>query len=146
MGRNTHSNEGEYPFPTLNSSPKIRCIEMEMKLLVVDDDRRVRKMIASLAAEPMDEVIECSDGSEAYFAYAQNLPDWVLMDLMMPDLDGIAATRQIVSSYPHAKVIIVTSHESSAMRERARNAGACGYVLKENLSELREIITANQRV
>ena len=117
-----------------------------MKLLVVDDDMRVRKMIASLAAEPLDEVIECSGGSEAYSAYAANLPDWVLMDLMMPDVDGLKATSQIVSSFPEAKIIIVTSHESAAMRQRATIAGAYGYVLKENLSELREIITANQGV
>jgi len=114
---------------------------IEMKLLVVDDDIRVRKMIASIAAEPSDEIIECSGGAEAYFAYAENLPDWVLMDLMMPGIDGIAATRQIVSAFPGAKVIIVTSHESAAMREKATRAGAYSYVLKENLLELRGIIS-----
>jgi len=113
---------------------------MQMKLLIVDDDRRVRKMIARVAAEATDEVIECDNGQNAPAVYAEHLPDWVLMDLMMPGMDGIVATQQIVSSFPQAKIIIVTSHESEAMRERAGMAGACGYVLKENLSVLRGMI------
>jgi len=110
-----------------------------MKLLIVDDDSRVRRMIASMAAEPADEVVECSDGKQAFFAYGECRPDWVLMDLMMPGVDGITATSEIVSSFPNAKVIIVTSHESQAMRASAKDAGAFGYVLKENLSELKGI-------
>ena len=62
------------------------------------------------------------------------------MDLMMPGVDGLTATSQIVSSFPVAKIIIVTSHDSDALREKASNAGAIGYVLKENLSDLKALI------
>lgn len=111
----------------------------EMKFLVVEDDARVRRMIRSIVADATDTVYECSDGVEAKASYAAYLPDWVLMDLMMPQVDGISATRQIKSDYPAAKIIIVTSHESAVMREAAEQAGACAYVLKENLLDLREL-------
>lgn len=110
-----------------------------MKFLVVEDDPRVRRMIRSIVADATDTVYECSNGAEAKASYAAFLPDWVLMDLMMPQVDGIAATRQIKIDYPAAKIIIVTSHESRVMREAAEQAGACAYVLKENLLDLREL-------
>lgn len=111
-----------------------------MKLLVVEDDARVRKMIVAFVADLSDELFEYTDGSQALAGYTEHLPDWVLMDLMMPQTDGIAATRQIIAEFPKAKIIIVTSYESDAMRETAHAAGARGYVLKENLFELREIL------
>lgn len=62
------------------------------------------------------------------------------MDLTMPELDGIAATRQIRAAYPRARVVIVTAHDSVSLRERAAEAGAIGYVAKENLLQLRELL------
>lgn len=100
----------------------------------------MRRLIKSMLADLADAITECSDGSEAQASYAEHQPDWVLMDLMMPQLDGLAATRQILASDPAARVVIVTGHESRALRREAREAGACGYVLKENLLELREIL------
>lgn len=117
-----------------------------MKLLVIEDDVRVRQMIISIVAESSDSVYECGDGAQARASYAEHLPDWVLMDLMMPQVDGIAATIQIKSSFPAAKIIIVTSHESRVMREAAEQAGAFAYVLKENLLDLRGLISQSVRV
>lgn len=111
-----------------------------MKLLVVEDDERVRQMIISIISDLSDELFQCSDGAQAAEAYAEHQPDWVLMDLMMPETDGITATRQIKSCYPEARIVIVTSHESAAMREEARGAGAFAYVLKENLFDLRGLL------
>ena len=110
------------------------------KLLVVEDDERIRRMIITVVSDLSDEFYECSGGAEAAMAYAEHLPDWVLMDLMMPDVDGIAATQLIKSSYPEARIIIVTSHESTTMRDAAEKAGACAYVLKENLLDLRGLL------
>lgn len=112
-----------------------------MKLLIVENDRRVRKLIVSVVGDLSDEILECEDGKQAQALYAKYLPDWVLMDLMMPQVDGITATQQIKASYPTAKIIIVTSHESQAMRQNAREAGAFAYVLKENLLDLRGLIS-----
>lgn len=112
-----------------------------MKLLVVEDDKRIRKMILAMVGDIADKSFECENGSQALKIYAEHLPDWVLMDLMMPELDGISATRKIISSFPNAKIIIVTSIKSDAMQKTASIAGACGYVLKENLADIRGIIT-----
>lgn len=111
-----------------------------MKFLVVEDNARVRRMIVSIVAEASDSVYECSDGAQARASYAECQPDWVLMDLMMSEVDGITATRQIKTHYPSAKIIIVTSHESQVMRQNAEEAGAFAYVLKENLLNLRGLI------
>jgi len=64
----------------------------------------------------------------------------VLMDIEMNGLDGITATRRIKAAHPAAKIIIVTNYDDPALREAARNAGACGYVLKENLFEVSSLL------
>ena len=111
-----------------------------MKILIVDDDKRIRKMMTAAIADLATEVIECSDGDLALDAYARHLPDWVLMDLNMPNVDGITATYQIHLAYPYAKIVIVTSYDSTALRQAAESAGAVGYILKDNLADLAIII------
>src|SRR5262245_36226831 len=117
--------------------------EFLMKLLVVEDDVRVRRMIVSLVSDLSDEIFECGDGKEAQSFYAEHLPDWVLMDVRMPEVDGITATRMIKSNHPEAKIIIVTTYDGEAIRETARSAGAFAYVLKEDLSDLRKILQSS---
>jgi CheY-like chemotaxis protein len=112
----------------------------QMKLMVVDDDTRIRKLIVSMVSDLTTEVLECVDGEQAQAFYNEHLPDLVLMDLAMPGADGFVATRMIRSAHPDAKIIIVTSHDGPAMRETARTAGACAFVLKEDISTLRSII------
>jgi CheY-like chemotaxis protein len=111
-----------------------------MKLMVVDDDTRIRKLIMSMVSDLATEVFECGDGREVQAIYSVHRPDLVLMDLAMPGIDGFVAMRLIRSEYPEAKIIIVTSHDGAAIRETARTAGACGFVLKEDISTLRSII------
>ena len=112
-----------------------------MKFLIVDDDERIRRLIKSVVADATDVVCECSDGAQARRTYDEQQPDWVLMDLTMPEVDGIAATRQIRAAYPRARVVIVTAHDCAALREAAAGAGAVGYVAKENLLELCDILS-----
>jgi CheY-like chemotaxis protein len=112
-----------------------------MSLMIVDDDERMRSLIRSIVADLADSITECGDGSEARACYAEQHPDWVLMDLMMPQMSGLAATRQIVEFDPAARIVIVTGHESESLREAARSAGACAYVSKDNLLDLRDILT-----
>lgn len=63
------------------------------------------------------------------------------MDIEMLRMDGIAATREIMAACPEAKVAIVSRHNDEQTRDAARQAGACGYVLKDNLLALRELIS-----
>jgi CheY-like chemotaxis protein len=111
-----------------------------MKLLIVEDNSQMRDLIKSFVRELTDEIYECADGSEVFEAYREHHPDWVLMDVEMEQMDGIAASRQLVQSYPAARVVIVTKYDDEEMRQEARKAGARGYVLKENLSALLEIL------
>jgi CheY-like chemotaxis protein len=111
-----------------------------MKILIVDDSARVRKMIRATLAGLVEEVAECNDGCEALAAYERYRPDWVLMDIKMEQVDGLIATAQIKASHPEARVIVVTNFDDEALREDAATAGACAYVIKDNLLALRDII------
>ena len=62
------------------------------------------------------------------------------MDIRMKEVDGLTATQQITTVWPDARVVIVTSYNDASLREAARQASACGYVLKEDLLELRSIL------
>ena len=86
---------------------------------------------------------ERDDGVQALAAYREHRPDWVLMDLHLKQMDGLTATGQIKSAYPEARIVIVTNYDDVALREAATNAGAFGYVLKENLLELRALLGAS---
>lgn len=114
-----------------------------MKLLIVDDDARIRKIIAAMVSDISDDIAECSNGKEACDTYETFLPDWVTMDLRMPGVDGITATRMIRTDFPEAKIIILTTYESDMLRESATAAGACAYVLKEDLTQIRSILQGN---
>ena len=111
-----------------------------MKLLIVEDNAPMRELTKRLVGDLADRISECDDGDQALAAYAAERPDWVLMDIGMKRINGIAATRQLLAAFPEARVVIVTNYDDEPLRQAAREAGACGYVLKENLIALRELI------
>jgi CheY-like chemotaxis protein len=111
-----------------------------MRLLIVEDNASVRRLIRSVVASVAEEIHECGDGMTALSAYLEYHPDVVLMDIEMKELDGIAATMRIKAAYPTAKIIMVTNYDDSELREAARNAGACGYVLKHSLLEVTAVL------
>lgn len=112
-----------------------------MTLLIVEDNEPMRRLMKKVVADLTDGVTECSDGAEALAAYTQSQPDCVLMDLMMPEVDGISATREIKAAYPDARVVIATDFDDDKLREAASRAGACAYVLKEDLFALRRLLS-----
>jgi CheY-like chemotaxis protein len=112
-----------------------------MNLLIVEDNLKMRQMIKSIVADLAERIDECSDGGDALEIYARHKPDWVLMDIRMEKVDGISATRQIIERFDDAKIIIVTNYDDAEIRKSARQAGACGFVLKENLLKVRELIS-----
>jgi DNA-binding NarL/FixJ family response regulator len=115
-----------------------------VKILIVDDSARMRKVLrANLARlDPRLEtvVIECENGKQAVELFERVLPDWVLMDVRLPIMSGLEATRQIVDAHPQANVIIVTQYDESVYREEARASGARGFVLKEHIDAIPGIL------
>ncbi len=111
-----------------------------MKILIVDDSAAMREMVRINACDEHDTVIECADGREAVESFKKFHPDYVLMDIQMASMDGLTATEKIHGYDQNAKVIIVTNHGSNSFRNAARRAGACNFVMKENLYELKNII------
>jgi len=113
---------------------------MTTVILIVDDSQPIRELLKMMLAGVAEIVGECSDGSEALAAYERLRPDWVLMDIGMKNVDGITATRQIMAAYPQAKIMIVTDYNDDDLRRAAREAGASGYVVKENLLDIVDIL------
>jgi CheY-like chemotaxis protein len=111
-----------------------------MTILIVEDNDAMRQIIKTLVADLTDTFAECEDGAQALGAYGRNHPDWVLMDIRMKEMDGLAATRQIKAAHPEARIIIVTAYDDARLREAAHAAGASAFVHKEYLLELRRIL------
>lgn len=118
---------------------------VELKILIVDDNPSVRRLIVSILQPFADEVRECSDGIEALAAFQQQGSDLVLMDLAMKQLDGIQATKQIRAAHPGARIVMVTDYDDMYLRKAAVDAGACDYALKENLPDLVRLLEGMQR-
>ncbi len=111
-----------------------------MDILVVDDNTAMRETIKSVLSCTHATFHQCSNGHEAIREYLRLRPDWVLMDIRMPDLDGLRAAEAIKACDPHAKVIIVTEYDDEEFRREGCKVGVSGYVLKSNLAELRELV------
>lgn len=108
-----------------------------IKVLIVDDHVMVRRGLISLLETYPDlkYVAEASDGEAAVLMYEHSKPDVVLMDLMMPHMDGVAATQKIRERYPNAKIVALTSFATDELVQRALQAGVLGYLLKNATAE-----------
>ena len=111
-----------------------------MKIMIVDDNERMRQMIRTFIADLSSDIVECDDGSEALEAYRTHRPDFVLMDLKMARMDGLAATSQILEFFPQTRIVIVSQWDDPPFREAARRAGAETVVSKSDLLPLRSIL------
>lgn len=103
-----------------------------IRLMTVDDHPLFREGIASVLekAADIELVAEASNGREAIATYRECLPDITLMDIQMPDLNGIETTCAIRREFPQAKIIVLTTYEGDVHALRAIKAGAWGYMLK----------------
>jgi DNA-binding NarL/FixJ family response regulator len=110
--------------------------EMEMKILIADDHTLFRDSLGSLLTSRGFEIIGVArDGREAVELSRRLQPDLVLMDLSMPGLDGLAATRLITVEMPQVKVVILTGSDEDAQLFEAIKSGAQGYLLKDLTSQ-----------
>lgn len=108
-----------------------------IKVLLVDDHVMVRRGLASMLAsyDDFDLVGEAGDGEMAATVYEHYKPDVVLMDMVMPRLDGVGAIQKIKERHPEARIIALTSFDSDDLVQRALQAGALGYLLKNASAE-----------
>ncbi len=117
-----------------------------IRVLLVDDQRLMREGLRTLLElEPDLEVVgEAGDGEASLEAYAALRPDVVLMDIRMPGMDGVEATRRLRERWPEARVIILTTFDDDAYVFEGLRAGALGYLLKDVSGE--ELAEAVRRV
>jgi two-component system response regulator DegU len=103
-----------------------------IRLLLVDDHRMLRETLKrSMLDEGFDVVGEASDGQEAVDLAEELQPDVILMDVTMPEIDGVEATRRIVEQRPDARIVMLTMHADQDVIAAAIRAGASGYLVKD---------------
>lgn len=119
---------------------------MKIKIILVDDHKLMREGLSSLlGAQPDIHVVaQAENGREAVQMVEKLHPDVVVMDVSMPDLNGIDATRQIISRAPKTRVIALSMHSDRQFIVEMLRAGACGYLLKDSAVE--DLASAIQKV
>ena len=112
----------------------------KMSILIVDDNRKmrnvIRDMITTQFGEKVKEIFECDSGEESIECYDRENPAWVIMDIKMEGIDGLEASKIILSAHPNAKIIILTQYDDAEYYEMAKKIGLTAFVLKENLSDI----------
>jgi len=116
-----------------------------MKLMIIDDHAGMRSTIRKLVTAPGDSVIECGSGDEALKMLVDFKPDCVTVDVSMPGLCAFKTMRAIREKHPATRVVCVSSHDLPDYRRAAMEAGASGYVIKDNLSDL-YLLVATKRL
>ena len=118
----------------------------KIRVLIVDDHAIVRKGIRALLSEAdgFEVVGEADTGQAAVLCAQETQPDVILMDLLMPGMDGIEATRQITSRQPQTRILVLTSFSADSKVFPAIKAGALGYLLKDSSPE--ELVRAIRQV
>jgi len=116
-----------------------------MNLMIIDDHAGMRSTIRQVISAPEDIIVECGSGDEAVKSLEQFRPDCVTVDVSMPGLCAFKTMRLIRDKHPAARVICVTSHDLPDYRRAAYDAGASGFVLKDNLADL-YLLVATKRL
>src|ERR687896_96689 len=116
--------------------------DSRVRILIVDDDDLMRAGLRGVLSsdDGIELVGEANDGREAAYRVRLLKPDVVLMDVRMPDLDGISATRELTAAFPEVKVVILTTFEQDDYIFGALSAGASGFLLKRTRPE--ELVAA----
>lgn len=106
---------------------------MTTKIVIIDDHQLFREGVKRILEfeKSFKVVAEGDDGTEALTIVEEHRPDVVIMDINMPEMNGVEATRELVKNYPNTKVIILSIHDDENYVTHALQTGACGYLLKE---------------
>jgi two-component system chemotaxis response regulator CheY len=108
--------------------------------MIVDDNAEMRTLIRNLLSGVAQEFVECAGGEAAVVAFPTARPDWTVMDVRMPGVDGLTATRRIKAQFPEARILVITQYDDRKLRDLAREAGATDFLSKEELIRLDAII------
>jgi len=114
-----------------------------MEILLVEDSLPFREAVKKIIAQnmsPSPMFHECETGEGAVALFDSVLPDLTVMDIKLKSGDGLTAAKNIYRTHPDAKIIVLTQYKESVYREEAKSMGAVAFVLKDNLSELPQII------
>src|ERR1700712_3296908 len=124
-----------------------------ISVMIVDDHPLLREGIAALVNAECDMRVtaEAGNGAEAVERFRAHRPDVTLMDLVMPEMDGVEATIAIRAEFPQARIVMLTTYSGDAKAMRALKAGACGYLLKslirtDLLDAIRSVHAGQRRI
>lgn len=113
---------------------------MKMRLLIADDNSRVRQLIKILVRRSFDRIFECYDGDEVVASYEKNRPDWVFLDIQMARVDGITAAKELISRHPDARIMMISNFDDEELRKTTLGIGVKYYLNKNELYSLESII------
>lgn len=127
---------------TMENGPRGKIGRPALRVVLADDHAILRHALATLldAQSDLQVIAEAADGREAIEATERHRPDVVIMDVGMPRLNGIEATRQIHARFPSTKVLILSAYGDAASVGNALAAGACGFIIKR--SDIDELVLA----
>ena len=111
-----------------------------MRIMIVDDNAEMRTFVRSLLADLADTIEDYALGSVALDRLSQELPDWIIVDLVMPGVDGLAVTSWVKTHCPAVRVAVMTQHANPELRNLAFETGASAFIPKEDLLDLRSLV------
>ena len=122
--------------PCPHHPPRACAAPAALTILVVDDNRHMRRLLLEVLGNEFrgSSILEAADGREALAQCLQATPDIVVMDIGLPDADGIELTSTVRLLFPQTAVVVLSSHEGSAYRDAACHAGAASYVAKVDVA------------